>query len=231
MSYTGKAASSDTSGTIKVDFSDIFNSASWKKARKKALAYDPLKGVKRVAKAPPSPNSGEHAGRRIAKKANFFIDHHDKPAPKKPVVAAKPAKATPVAAKTKENPSGIIPVRFDYFNTAAFKQARDYQPKWAKHVPKVPPAAKTFHADLLAKSKLAKTKRKEKPQPSLVAAYTSRPGELPQFEPARVVRNQAQLNDLLAKGNVDLLSAIAYCDRRGEVHTGSVLEIYSMIPG
>lgn len=234
MSESGKVPASSSSGTIKVDFNDIFNSASWKKSRAKALAYDPLKGVKRIAKAPPSPNTGEQAGKRIAKKANFFIDHAK--SAKKPVVVAKAktAKATPSPAPVKvkaSRPLETIPVRFSYFNSPSFQKAREYKPKWAKHVPQVPPAAKTYHAELLKKSKLAKKPKVEKPQPTLVAAYTSRPGQIPEFEPARVIRNQAQLNDLLAKGNLDLLSAIAYCDRRGEVHTGSVLEIYSMLPG
>lgn len=230
MTKAAKADSNST-GIIKVDYSEIFNSASWKRTRAKALAYDPLKNVKHIAKAPPSPNSGAHAGKRIAKKAGFFLDHTQEP--KKAVQAPKVAKAVKKTPKTETTSLQTIPVRFDYFDSPSFKKMREYKPKWTKHVPRVPPAAKSYHADLLQKSKLAKTKGKNlpKPQPSLAAAYVARPGRIPDFEPVRVVKNQAQLNDLLRKGNLDLLSAIAYCDRRGEMHTGSVLEIYSMLPG
>ncbi len=237
MSTTAaKKADNNSTGIIKApDFSEFFNSASWKKSRAKALAYDPLKGVKRVAKAPPSPNTGEYAGKKIAKKANFFVgnvkaDH--KPSTKNPVekTPAKVNKPEPKLAKSAPRSLDTIPVRFDYFNSPSFKKARDYHPKWKKHVAMVPPVAKSYHADLLKKSKLAKRPVYAKPQPSLTASYVARPGQTPQFEPARVVKNQAQLNDLIRKGNVDLLSAIAYCDRRGEIHTGSVLEIYSMLP-
>ena len=238
MTRPAAKADNNPSGIIKVgDYSEFFNSASWKRTRAKALAYDPLKGAKHIAKAPPSPNSGEHAGKKIAKKANFFVGSlkaEKKPSPKKPVAKTAPVKVSKPAPKlAKSTPRSLdtIPVRFDYFNSPSFKKARDYQPKWKKHVAQVPPMAKTYHAELLKKSKLAKRPVRPKPQPSLTASYVARPGQTPQFEPARVVKNQAQLNDLLRKGNLDLLSAIAYCDRRGEVHTGSVLEIYSMLPG
>ncbi|HEX5035424.1 MAG TPA: hypothetical protein VFW62_13170, partial [bacterium] len=114
----------------------------------------------------------------------------------------------------------------------ARKKALAYDPlKGAKHIAKAPPVSTSRHAAVLKNSKLAKRKPVHaKPQPGLAAAYVSRPGQTPVFEPVQVVKTQAQLNAMLRKGNIDLLSAVAYCDRRGQLHTGSVLEIYSMLP-
>ena len=90
-------------------------------------------------------------------------------------------------------------------------------------------AAKEIHASLARKAKLAQAKTHAKPQPGLVAAYSLKPGKLPQFDPARVVRDQAHLSELIRSGNVGLFSAIAYCDRKGEMHTGRVLDVYAML--
>jgi hypothetical protein len=233
MSHKAAKADSNPSGIIKVNFDDVFASASWKKTRAKALAYDPLKGVKRIAKAPPSPNRGSKATERLAQRADFFVGKVDG----KKVAAAKTNPKANHKPKKAKNVTVASGPHLDFFDSPAFKKSKRkalaYDPlKHARHIPKVPPASLSVHSAILKRSKQVKKNRMAqlKPQPSLVAAYESRPGQVPQFSPARVIKSQAQLNDLVRKGNLDLLSAIAYCDPRGAVHTGSVLEIYSMLP-
>lgn len=215
--------------------SDLFDSPAFQRTKRKALAYDPLKGMRHVPKAPPSPNCGGKAAEAVCKKARFFADKtKDLKHPPKLATAAKP-KSSQGASQAKTVGARAGGDYANVFDSPGFQKLRRkalaYDPlKGARHIPKAPPPLVARDGAPIRPAKAPAKKPRIKAEPSLTASYVYTPGVGPQFQPARVVKDRAQVSAMLREGQVGLFSAIAYCDPKGRTHTGTVVEIFSLLP-
>ena len=232
---TESAKSTSPSGIIPgPSYSEIFNSPSFLRTKRKALAHVPMLR-RHVPKAPPSPNSGPQAVAAVTKKSQFFADKvkPGKVAVRTPATAQK----KPAVAKKAAAPRNQEEVFANYFASPYSRKMRRKALTLGKledsHVPKAPPASmggKVKVAKAPTPAKSHGKKPKVVAQPGLTAAYVYTPGHGIQFQPAKVVKTRAQASELLREGQVGLFSAIAYCDPKGQTHTGTLVEIFSMLP-
>lgn len=234
-----KPATIPASGIIPgPSLSDLFASPAFQKAKRKALAHDPLKGMRHIPKAPPSPNCGGKAAEAVCKKARFFADKtKELKHPPKLATAAKP-KPSHGARPAKSAVASEGGDSTNVFNSPGFQKLRrkalSYDPlKGARHIPKAPPPLVARGGTPIRPTKMTKAPAKKpriKAEPGLTASYVYTPGVGPQFQPAKVVKDRAQVSAMLREGQVGLFSPIAYCDPKGRTHTGTVVEIFSLLP-